>query len=407
MRSWQIFKFWGIPFKVHTNWLILLFLFSWSVSNQINITSSEIYNYEESWIIGFLTSLFFLGSIILHQIIHTFVSLREGVKFKKITFFFLGAILETEKDCNTALGNIKISLIRPALSLFTAFILLSIGNSIDSKETLSTDIIARVALLNIFLSFLNLMPFGPLDGGVLLKSIVWHYSGNKKKGRVFLNKISLITSIFALLFGLLLLLNGVFYYGFILMILALFGINNSKSESQFLKIESILKQNNISDIKLKSLRKIEFDLTFKEFNKFVSNFKDQSDDYFFITKDGRWEGFISISNLKDVAINKWGYTTVSEFKKPINKFPSVMEGTPLWKIIEMIEITNDGNLLVLNSLGIPKGLIDRNAVGYFILKKLGLNISFELIEKIKSHNKYPLGIELPKIIELMKNKGDI
>ena len=84
-----------------------------------------------------------------------------------------------------------------------------------------------------------------------------------------------------------------------------------------------------------------------------------------------------------------------------------MEGTPLWKIIEMIEITNDGNLLVLNSLGIPKGLIDRNAVGYFILKKLGLNISFELIEKIKSHNKYPLGIELPKIIELMKNKGDI
>ena len=104
MRSWQIFKFWGIPFKIHTNWFILLFLFSWSVSNQINITSSEIYNNKESWIIGFFTSLFFLSSIVLHQIIHTFVSLQEGVKFKKITFFFLGAICDTEKDCHTALG---------------------------------------------------------------------------------------------------------------------------------------------------------------------------------------------------------------------------------------------------------------------------------------------------------------
>ena len=58
-------------------------------------------------------------------------------------------------------------------------------------------------------------------------------------------------------------------------------------------------------------------------------------------------------------------------------------------------------------MGIPKGLIDRNVIGCFILKKLGFNIPLEVVEKIKSHNKYPLGIELPRIIELMKNKGDI
>ncbi len=405
MRSWQIFKLWGVPFKLHTNWLIFLFLFTWSISNQINITSSEIYNNKESWIVGFFTSLFFLFSIILHQIIHTFVSLQEGVKLKKITFIFLGAVLDTEKDCQTAVGNIRISSIRPVFSFFTAFILIII--SIGTRETLFSEIISRVSVLNIFFGCFNLIPLGSLDGGNLLKSIVWYYSGSKKKGRVVLNKITLISSIFTLLFGFYLLLNGILFYGFILLILGLFGINNSKSESQFLKIESILKQNDISDLKLKPLRKIEYDLNFKEFNKVSKTFKEQSNDYFFITKDGRWDGFLTINNLKDVAVRKWEFTSVSEYKRPISKFPSVREGTPLWKIIELIEKTNDGILLVLNPLGIPKGIIDRTKVGHFILKKLGFNIPSELFEKIKSQNQYPLGFELPKMIELMKNKGDI
>ena len=407
MRSWQIFKFWGIPFKIHTNWFILLILLAWSVSNQINITSSEIYNNKECWIIGFFTSLIFLFSIILHQIIHTYVSLLEGVKFKKITFFFLGAILDTEKDCHTASGNIKISFIRPAFSFITAFILLLITISTETKGNLFIEIISRVSILNIFLGFLNLIPFGSLDGGILLKSIIWLYSGSKKKGRVLTNKISLILSVLALLVGFFLLLNAIFYYGFIFLILALFGINNSKSESQFLKIENILKQNDISDLKLIPLRKIEFDLTFKEFSKVSKNYKSKSNNYFFITKSGRWDGFLTVDNLKDVAVKKWEYTYVSEYRRPINEFPSFIEGIPLWEIIEMIETTNDGILLVLNPLGIPKGIIDRNKVGCFILKKLGFNIPAELIEKIKSQNQYPLGIELPKMIERMKNKGDI
>ena len=407
MRSWQIFKFLGVPFKIHTNWFLLLFLFSWSVSNQINITSSESYNNKESWIIGFFTALFFLCSIILHQIIHTFVSHQEGVQFKKITFFFLGAILETEKDCQTALGNIKISLIRPFFSFFTAFLLLLISNSVGRNETLFINIISRVSVLNVFLGFLNLIPLGSLDGGMLIKSIIWHYSGSKRKGRILVNRITLILSIFVFIFGLFLLINAIFYYGFIFLILALFGINKSKSESQILKIESILKQNDISDLKLTTLRKIEFDLTFEEFNKVVKKNKEELNEYFFITREGRWDGFITSNNLKDVSVKKWEYISVSEYKRSINEFPSVIEGTPLWKIIEMIECTNDGILLVLNPLGIPKGIIDRDKVGYFILKKLGFNIPLELIEKIKLQNKYPLGIELPKMIEIMKNQGDI
>jgi len=407
LRSWQIFKIWGIPFKVHPYWLAIFFLFSWSISNQVNLTSGDIYNTKEAWIIGFLTSFFLLSSMIFHEIFHTFVSLNQGVKIKKITFYFLGAISQIDKYCQTALGNIKIAIVRPLLCFATAFILLLISNYSASQELISINIISRVGILNLFLGFLNLIPIGSLDGGNLLKSIIWYFSGSKNKGRKFLNKVNLSLSFLVLIFGIICLFRFNFYYGFILSFLGLFGVNSSKSESQFFKIESIIKFSKVSELKLKPLRKIEFDSNFSKLNTLIKNKKDASDKYFFITNNGRWTGFVDEDILKTVSLKKWERNFVGDFKKPIDSFESVSYNDKLWRTIERLEETNEGFLLVLNAADIPLGIIDRSKIGNFVLNKLGFNLSSEIVNKLNFKNHYPLGIELPKIINSMKQKGDL
>ena len=407
MRSLQIFKIWGVPFKVHPYWFAILFLFSWSITNQVNLTSSQIYNIKEAWLIGFLTSFFLLSSIIFHEVFHTFVSLNQGVRIKKITFYFLGAILQIEKDCQNALGNIKIAIVRPLLCFLTAFFLLSISFLGESKEQILINIITRVAILNIFLGFLNLIPIGSLDGGTLLKSIIWYFSGSKDKGRKFLNKMTLIMSLFILLTGIISLFTFSFYYGGLFLILGLFGINSSKSESQFFKIENILKERMVSELKLKPLRKIEFDSNFTELNKLAKKNKDIYNNYLFLTNNGRWDGFIDEKILKSISIKKWDRTIVGDYKKPINEFPSESFNTKLWKIIEKIEKTNQGLLLVISPAGIPMGIVDRNKISFFIFNKLGLNLPSDIISKLNTKNQYLLGLELPRIIQLMRIKGDI
>ena len=407
MRSWQIFKIWGIPFKIHPYWFVILFLFSWSISNQVNLSSSDVYNTREAWIIGFLTSFLFLSSIISHEVLRTFVSLNQGVKIKKITFYFLGAILQIDKYCETAIGNIKISIVRPLLCFGTAFILLFISNYNSYQEIISINIISRVGILNLFLGFLNLMPIGSLDGGNFLKSIIWHFSGSKNKGRKFLNKLNLFFSFLVLIFGIICLFRFNFYYGFILSFLGLFGVNSSKSESQFLKIEKILKFTKVSGLKLKPLRKIEFDCNFSEFNKLIKNKKDVADKYFFVTNNGRWTGVVNENILKTVSVKKWEHSFVGDFKKPINSIVSVYVDEKLWRTIERLEETNEGFILVVNAADIPLGTIDRSKIGHFILNKLGFNLSLEIVNKLNYKNQYPLGIELPRIINSMKQKGDL
>ncbi|WP_225867102.1 site-2 protease family protein [Prochlorococcus marinus] len=403
----QIFKIWGIPFKIHPYWFAILFLFSWSITNQVNLTSSEIYNIKEAWLIGFLTSFFLLTTIIFHEVFHTFVSLNHGVKIKKITFYFLGAILQIDKECQTALGNIKIAIVRPFLCLFTALILLLISYLSKSNEHIFTNIVNRLAILNLFLAFLNLIPVGSLDGGNLLKSIIWYFSGSKNKGRNFLNKFTLVLSTLFFLSGIAILFGLNFYYGLLISFLGLFGINSSKSESQFFRIENILKFSKVSDLKFKPLRKIEFDSNFVELNNVVKNKKDNQDKYLFLTNSGRWDGFVEEKILKDVSVKKWKHTLVGEFKKPIKNFISIRGSTELWRAIEKLESTNEGFLLVLNSAELPLGIIDRNKIGYFVFSKLGVELPYNLISKFNNKNQYPLGIEFPKIINLMKQKGDI
>ena len=124
-----------------------------------------------------------------------------------------------------------------------------------------------------------MIPIGSLDGGNLLKSIVWYFSGSKNKGRNYLNKLTLFLSILVLLFGILCLFSLSLYYGLLLSFLGLFGINSSKSESQFFKIENILKSSKVSDLKLRPLRKIDFNSNLVELNNVVKNKKENQDKY--------------------------------------------------------------------------------------------------------------------------------
>ncbi len=407
MKTWQVLKLWGIPFYVHPNWALLLFLFSWSISNQVSLTSSDIYNIRESWTIGFFSAFLLLTTIIFHQIPHTFVSLKEGVKIKNITFFFLGAISQTDKDCQSALGNIKIALVRPVFYFITSLFLLFVSYSSESKELIIINIITRVGILNLFLGLFNLIPISSLDGGILFKSIIWHISGSKNKGRNLLNRLTLFFSYLLILLGIMFTLNSSIFFGLLISLIGLFGINSSKSESQFLKIERVLKVSKISELNLIPLRKLEFDKTLSEFNKISQINKGDEFSYFFITKNGRWDGYLSDESIRNVPFKKWESSLVGKYKKPLSEFPSEFNDKPLWKIINKLEKTNQGVILIMNSLGIPQGLIDRNKIGYFILDKIGFKLSGELKNKLKMKNKYPLGLDLPKIIKLMKKNGDL
>ena len=79
----------------------------------------------------------------------------------------------------------------------------------------------------------------------------------------------------------------------------------------------------------------------------------------------------------------------------------------MWITIERLEESSEGFILVLNAACIPLGVIDRTKIGNFVMNKLGFNLPSEIVNKFSYKNQYPLGIDLPRIINSMKQKGDL
>ena len=135
-----------------------------------------------SWGLGLLTTLLLFTSVLLHELGHALMALREGVRVLSITLFHLGGIARIEKECSTAMGSLRIAAAGPLVSLLLALAMLLSAASISEDQAWLTLLLSQVGLLNLMLGLFNLLPGLPLDGGLILKALVWQISGSQKRG---------------------------------------------------------------------------------------------------------------------------------------------------------------------------------------------------------------------------------
>ena len=118
MEGWEFMRIRGIPLRVHPSWFLILLLFTWTAQGQIENTAEPPLEIWESWGLGLVMSLLLFLSVLLHELGHSFVALREGVKVQSITLFLLGGVARVEKECSTAMGSLRVAIAGPLVSFF-------------------------------------------------------------------------------------------------------------------------------------------------------------------------------------------------------------------------------------------------------------------------------------------------
>ncbi|NJO85658.1 MAG: site-2 protease family protein, partial [Synechococcaceae cyanobacterium RM1_1_27] len=123
------------------------------------------------------------ASILMHEICHSVVALAHGLKVRSVTLFVFGGVANIEREAPTAASAFWVALAGPAfnLSLFALLNLLLLSGWI-AEETPVHQIVLLLADLNLFVGIFNLLPGLPLDGGQILRALVWGITGDKAKG---------------------------------------------------------------------------------------------------------------------------------------------------------------------------------------------------------------------------------
>ena len=403
MANWEVMKIRGIPLRIHPSWFLVFLYFTLSARDQFETLLDGQASIWNGWLIGVFTSVLLFLSVLLHELAHSFVAIGEGLKVRDITLFFLGGMANLEKECKTSKGSLKIAISGPFVSLLLAFLMILLSNNLSVSNIIVSNLFQQVGSLNLLIGVFNLLPIIPLDGGVILKSLIWHFTGSKRAGIKVAISAARFISFLAIFVGIYSLISGRFYFAICLFIIGLFVFTSSKSQSQIIQIQKILSELNVNQVCSRSYRVLEDDLPVKALSKYNSLNKNSgyNQEWILLCREGRWVGYVHEKILKDIVVQNWDKKFLYEFALPIDELPSISEKESLLKAIIKIEKSKGARLLVFSVAGLPFGTLDRVDIGKAVLKKIGLNLPDQLIKVARKENIYPIGLNLSQIANSM------
>ena len=403
MGSWKIMKIRGIQLKIHPSWFLVFLYFTLLARDQFETLLDGQASIWNGWVIGFFTSLLLFLSVLLHELAHSFVAIGEGLKVRDITLFFLGGMANLEEECTTSKGSLRIAISGPTVSLLLAFLMILLSNTLLGSNLIISNLFKQVGSLNLLIGVFNLLPIIPLDGGVILKSLIWYFTGSKRTGIKVAIASARFISLLSIFVGVIILIRGSFYVAFCFFIIGLFVFSSSKSQSQIIHIQKVLSELYVNQVCSRSYRVLEDDLPVRALSKHNPLNKDNccNEEWILLCREGRWVGYVTEKILNNIPVQNWDEKFLYDFSSPIKELPSIGEKESLWKAIIKIEKIKGGRLLVLSLAGLPLGTLDRVDIGKAVLMKIGINLPDQLIRVARKKNVYPIGLNLPKIANLM------
>ena len=168
----------GIDVRVHFSWLFIFLLVSWSLASSYLPTEYPGWDQSAYWGVGIAGSTLLFLSVLLHEFSHSLVALSRGHRVRGITLFVLGGVSEIEQEATNAGEEFLIAVVGPATSVVLAAIFWGLFWATPSSQPELEALLGYLAFVNLVLAVFNLVPAYPLDGGRVLKALVWRVTGS-------------------------------------------------------------------------------------------------------------------------------------------------------------------------------------------------------------------------------------
>src|SRR3990170_4137509 len=179
----QIARVIGIPIYLHFSWLIIFGLIAWTLSTGYFPAQAPDLPASSSWAKGLVASLLFFVSIVLHELGHAVVALRQGLRTRSITLFIFGGVAQLEKDPKDGRAELWMAAAGPLVSLALAGLFYAFA-SLPFVGASAAAVAKYLALINLILALFNLVPAFPMDGGRLLRGALWGPLGKARATRI-------------------------------------------------------------------------------------------------------------------------------------------------------------------------------------------------------------------------------
>jgi Zn-dependent protease/CBS domain-containing protein len=175
--SIRLFRIAGIDIGIHYSWIFIFGLITWSLAEGVFRPYLPGASTFEVWVLGLLAALLLFICVLLHELAHSLVARARGMGVSSITLFILGGVSNLEEEPQKPAIEFSMAIVGPVTSLALGGIFYGLYRLAAGGTALS-EMLNYLWYINLLLGIFNLVPGFPLDGGRVLRSIIWSATGS-------------------------------------------------------------------------------------------------------------------------------------------------------------------------------------------------------------------------------------
>lgn len=371
-HSLRISRVAGIDIYIHFSWIIALILFTVSLASSWFphiYPHASVTNYL---ILGLIASLLLFLSVLLHELGHSLVARAHGLPVKNIVLFIFGGVSNIEEEASSASVEFKVATIGPLISLFIAGICFLLWLPLRFTPSPIEGILQVLWLSNLLLGLFNLLPGFPLDGGRILKAILWKFTGNPIKATRTAANVGMVIAYLLIVWGIFQFFYGNTLNGIWIGFIGWFLLSASLAERTQSTFEAAFSGVDVGQVMSKDPLTVPANISLQRL----------IDEYLLpeglpsalVMQSNNLAGLITLANIRQIPRENWPQTPIGLVMTPVDRLPVLSPQQSLKKALQLLTEANTDQLPVVQN-GHLMGILSREELirSLQVRRSLGLN----------------------------------
>ncbi len=370
-KRFELFKLFGFPIRIDLNWFIIAVLVTWTLATLVFPQDYGGLGQGTYWSMGLAGALGLFLSIVLHELGHALMARQYGVPMGGITLFIFGGVAEMSTESPSAKAEFMVAIAGPLVSVLIAALCLglaALGGSVKWPVAM-IGVVRYLGVINAVVVGFNMVPAFPLDGGRVLRSLLWYWKGSLRWATRVTSRIGGGFGLFLIGAGLLTVISGVLLGGVWLCLIGLFLRSAAQGSYQQLlmrqalegePVRRFMQPNPVAVPASKTVQQLVDDSIYRHHSGM------------FPVLDGeRLLGWVTMREVKRLPRDQWPYTTVDQIAEPCTEDNTVSPDTDAMEAVLRMHQKSTSQLLVVQERRLH-GTLNFNDLMRFISTKVEL-----------------------------------
>jgi Zn-dependent protease len=368
-----IARLFGIEVRVHLSWIFIVAIITVTVGGRLDTLPGGPET-PIAWMIGAAASLIFLGTVVIHELAHALVGRRNGMPVETISVHFIGSPAIVDVRAATPRAEAAIALAGPASSIALAIaamgVALLLANSGIGLLEVPADILFVVGLLDLVLAGISIVPAFPLDGGRVVRAIVWASTGDERRGTRAAGQVGRWVGWVLLGSGFVVILLGNTVDGAMLGLVGWFLNVSARSVDRWLLLDGLIAGVRVGEALESELETISPQLTLDTFGTQVLD--GTLGPAIAVLRNDDVVGIIGIGQLRSVPRRDWPSTRTAEVMVDLADLPVISADEALSEGLEALRTSHLDGLPVLDGSAL-RGVLTRRSIAVALRAKADLS----------------------------------